>query len=239
VILSGRNPSRHDLPIFAENYRTAVNPEKLQRLASKLGLSVVSLERLGIGWSHDHRAWSFPMTDAMENVIGIHLRLESGKKISVKGGCAGLHVPKKLSGLDASTTKSTVAGDETLLITEGPTDCAAMLDLGFTAIGRSSCVGGIKLLTEFLQMHNLRETVIVADADEAGQRGAKTLACVLAAYTRQLRIITSPSGIKDARAWKLSGATAEDVMQTMADSPVRRLKMLPRIVSRRCVSHGR
>ena len=154
-----------DFAKLAADYRQAVKPEALDRLAQSLGLSTDSLMRLGIGWSGKHRAWAFPMQDAGGNVLGFRLRLPGGKKLSVRGGKEGLFVPE---GIDAHGL---------LLIAEGPTDTAALLDLGFNAVGRPSCTGGVKLLVDLVRKHRPSEVVIVADADTPGQRGAESLAC--------------------------------------------------------------
>jgi len=123
VTLPERTASRNDLPILAKQHRTAVNPARLLRLAERLGVTVTSLNRLDIGWAFDAGAWAFPMTDATGRLLGIHLRLDSGRKFAVTGGREGLFIPADLP-----------QGGE-LLIAEGPTDCAALLDLGFAAAG--------------------------------------------------------------------------------------------------------
>src|SRR5436853_491130 len=46
-------PTRHDLVLLARNYQSAINPARLLRLASSLGLGLTSLHRLGIGWAFD------------------------------------------------------------------------------------------------------------------------------------------------------------------------------------------
>jgi hypothetical protein len=147
------------------------------------------------------------MTDVGGRVLGIRLRLENGRKFAVTGGREGLFIP---TGLPDSPT--------TLFVAEGATDCAALLDLGLSAVGRSSCTGGTRLLVELVARRRPGRVVIVADADEPGQRGADALACVLCAYVRDVRIITPPAGVKDARAWKLDGATAADVLDAVEAS---------------------
>lgn len=204
-------PGRADLPILAKQFATAVNPARLDRLAVDLGLTVPSLERLGVGWSHDHGAWSFPMCDAGGRVIGIRLRLPSGKKIAVRGGREGLFLPVDL-GVPAR-----------LLIAEGTTDAAALLDYGFPAVGRPSCTGGTKLLVDLIRRLKHPEAVIVMDGDEPGQRGAAALASVLIVYTRGMRLIAPPVGVKDVRAWRQAGATAAEVQGVIDAAEVRRL----------------
>jgi hypothetical protein len=209
VSIGHSSPSRHDLPALVRNFQAAVNPVRLQRLADGLGLSVESLRRLDVGWAFDYRAWAFPMTDAAGRVLGIRLRLENGQKLSVRGGREGLFIPTGLAHIPGR-----------LFITEGPTDAAALLDLGLDAVGRPSCTGGVRLLTELVQSRRPGGVVVVADADEPGQRGAEALAAVLALYCGDVHVITPPRGLKDARAWKVAGATAEEV-QAAADAATR------------------
>jgi hypothetical protein len=213
IRLADRQPSRQDLPWLARNYQTAVNPSRLQRLADALGLSVASLKRLGIGWASDSGAWAFPMTDPAGKLLGIRLRLESARKFSVAGGREGLFIPSELSQ----------AGP--LLICEGPTDTGALLDLGFAAVGRPSCRGGVPLLVELAQARKPAGIVIVADGDAPGQSGADDLASVLALYCPAVRIVTPPNGIKDARAWKQAGATAADVLALIEAAPACKLRI--------------
>jgi DNA primase len=151
------------------------------------------------------------MTDAAGKLQGIRLRSASGFKYSVSGSRQGLFIPSDLPAT------------ELLLIGEGPTDTAALLDFGFSAVGRPSCTGGVRLLVELVRQRRRADVVIVADGDAPGQRGAGNLAAALLAYSLAVRIITPPDGIKDAREWKRRGATAGDVLAIIDAAPVRRL----------------
>jgi len=202
-----------DFAKLAADFRAAVRPENLDTLAMALGVSAESLTRLGVGWSAKHSAWTFPMKDAGGEVVGIRLRKPNGKKLSVRGSKEGLFIPDG------------IGEQNTLLVCEGPTDCAALFDLGFSAIGRPSCMGGTKLIVNLIRKVNLHQVVIVADADAPGQRGAKNLAAVLVAYCQAVRIVSPPQRIKDAREWKRRGATATDVQATIDAAPVRKLRV--------------
>lgn len=220
VHVPAQSPTRHDLEDLARRFQGNIDPARLDALAKQLGLTVESLQRLGIGWATKGEieatgtkcrscgCWTFPMIDAHGRVRGIRLRTDSGFKYAVNGSHDGLFIP---TGLDAAGR---------LLIAEGPTDTAALLDLGFMAVGRSCCTGGTKLLVEFTRLHKVNDVVAVSDADPPGQRGAKALACVLAAYLPRVQVILPPSGLKDARGWKLAGASAADVQATIDAAPV-------------------
>jgi hypothetical protein len=198
---------------LAAEFQQAIDPGRLHQLAVSLGLSVTSLCQLGIGWSADRRAWSFPMTDAGGAVLGVRLRLPNGVKFAVKGGREGLFLPA------TAAEKSSP-----LYICEGPTDTAALLDMGFTNVaGRPSCTGGIKLLVALVRRRLVPEVIILADGDEPGRRGADHLASVLVAYAPAARVVAPPQGVKDARDWLRSGGTRADVERAIQVAPVRRL----------------
>lgn len=186
-------------------WRCDTQPGQLRRLAKGLGVTTRSLERLGVAYAAQYRAWAFPMRNGRAYVIGIRLRNDTGRKWAVRGSRQGLFWPDMNTGTDP------------LLIVEGPTDAAAMLDLGYDVIGRPSCSGGARLLEEAFERSRSRDVVILADRDEPkrrpdgttwypGQEGAEQLARRLAGLTRSTRIIKPLKG-KDARAWVRSGAT--------------------------------
>jgi 5S rRNA maturation endonuclease (ribonuclease M5) len=198
------------IPSLAQEYVAALAPERLSVLASSLGLTPEALLQLEVGWSEEHAAYSFPMRDAAGTVIGIRLRsAATGQKFAVRGSRQGLFVPMRLG-----------SGD--FLITEGPTDCAAMLSLGFDSVGRPNCNGGLQLLTELVRVRHLSQVVVVADTDAPGQAGAERLADVLVAYV-PVRIVTPPA--KDAREWVLLGGTRDAVQAAIAAAPLRKLSM--------------
>jgi len=185
--------------------------DPLKWVGEDLGVSAESLRRLGVGWFPVRKAWGFPMRNALGEVVGIRLRLFSGKKLSVKGGKEGLFIPAGLS-----------CGGS-LFVTEGPTDAASLLDLGFNCIGRPSCRGGAKHIVALANRLGPSEVVIVADADGPGQRGAERLAAKLLAYVPTVQVITPPA--KDAREWKRNGATAADVNALIDATPAKSLKI--------------
>jgi hypothetical protein len=204
---------RLDLAALAVHCQSAVTLDRLDALARSLGLSVVALTALAVGWSAGHRAWAFPMRDAAGNVAGIRLRRPDGFKFAVTGGREGLFLP---AGSD------TAGGP--LLVCEGPTDVAALWDMGFrNLVGRPSCTGGIKLLVELVRRRRSPELVIVADGDEPGLRGARNLASVMVAYVPAVRVVAPPEGVKDARDWLRAGGGRQDVQQAIQAAPVRRL----------------
>ena len=210
---AAREPQRTDLDELARQYREAVDGAALQALAESLGLTTKSVGRLRLGWDARRGAWAFPMVDHAGYVLGIRLRFPDGRKLSVRGGREGLFIPDGL----------TYAGP--LLLAEGPTDCAALLDLGFEAVGRPSCTGGTAHCVDLVRAHWPLDVIVVADGDPPGERGAAALAFTLLVYARTVRVIRPPDGMKDIRMWKRAGATAADLRKVVGNTPTRRLRI--------------
>jgi hypothetical protein len=166
-----------------------------------------------VGWSTEHFAYTFPMSNDHGEVVGIRLRRPNGIKFSVRGGHEGLFLPAGMP-----TTGS-------LLIAEGATDTAALLDLGFTSVGRPSCAGGVGVLVGFVRVRDYRELVIVADRDEPGRVGADMLASTLRVHHRSVRVIMPPPGVKDTRDWVRSGATVDEFKVAIERAPWRTIQV--------------
>jgi hypothetical protein len=191
---------------------TVEHPKAFERFARDLGLSAASLTRLRVGHSPRRRAWMFPMTTVAGEICGIRLRLSNGRKLSVRGGREGLFLP------------TDIEPGGRILIAEGPTDTAAALDLGQSAVGRPNCRCGVGLLVEMVGSLKPEEVVVASDADEPGRKGAESLASKLLAFC-PVRIFTPGGGCKDLRAWLRTGATAIDLASVIAKAPVRRLEV--------------
>jgi phage/plasmid primase-like uncharacterized protein len=140
------------------------------------------------------------MVNAAGTIVGIRLRHDNGSKSTVKGSRSGLFVP-------------TGIGDQKILmICEGPTDTAAILDCGLDAIGRPSCLGQVSMIRQLLLKFNpCPDIVVCADRDGAGLDGARRLATGLIATVPNVRVIRPPKH-NDVREWVTSGATKESVM---------------------------
>jgi len=148
-----------------QKYLNWINKDRrLSDLANTLGVEEGALHLLGCQHAGKHDTYSFPMRDGKENVVGFRLRGSDGSKYAVKGSHQGLFIPQ-----------SAPPQGEPVLIVEGPTDCAAAISIGFFAIGRPSCSGGIYQLKEYLIRYRIRSAVIVADLDDPGLNGAMGL----------------------------------------------------------------
>ena len=176
-----------------DNYRRQMNGDMLESLSGDLGVSSKSLDQMMIGFSETNKAYAFPMLRSGNRFLGIRFRAKNGSKFAAKGSKQGLFVP-------SSFTLS-----RGIIICEGPTDTAAMLDIGFNAVGRASCNSGERLIKEIVQDNPI---AILADADEAGRIGARRLAKII-----PHSVIIEPDGCKDARDWVASGVTRDHVLQ--------------------------
>lgn len=217
VSLRSHAKCKGQLNHFAGHCHRAMKCEWWSRLEASLDLPAAELIRLRVGWSSEHNATTWPMSDEDDIVVGVRLRsMRTGRKWSVSGGKAGLFVPIDLS-----------PGMDRLFITEGATDTAALLSLGFDCIGRPSCNGAVSIATSTVKRLRPREVVIVADADTngAGKRGAESLAIALTPACPRVRIIFPPDDFNDAREWVGGGATAEDVLQVVRTAGIRSLKL--------------
>lgn len=179
---------------------------ELEAFAAMLGVKQEDLTDLHTCWSPDHRAFAFPMYDAEGNVAGIRLR-NNQFKWSVKGSHPGLFIPYKAI--------HRVPLDR-VLITEGPTDTAAALTLGFFAIGRPTCRGCEELIVAVLNDISARNVIIVQDNDEhydkrgklirPGASGAESL-CKRLRWPFRVKRFIPPT--KDLRDFMSLGGTRE------------------------------
>ena len=203
-------PSK-DFTALAKKYQDRLDESKLRELAKDIGVSADSLKRLGIGWNSS--GFTFPMSDASGQIIGIRIRYLSGLKAAEKDSRQGLFIPTELPA------------EGLLLICEGPTDTAAALDLGFTAVGRPSCNSGTQMLAKVARG---RDVVIVADNDPPGRKGAEALASELVLYCLTVRLVYPPDGIKDLRQWKVIGLTREQLQSVIKQSKPLRIVITTR-----------
>jgi DNA primase len=128
-------------------------------------------------------------------------------KFAITGSRNGLFMPRDLP-----------PSVERLFVAEGESDAAALLDLGVDAIGRAGCDQSVQFTVALSRRLDAKEIVVVADSDPPGQRGAIALARRLAVMFRIVRVLTPPTGIKDAREWKRDGLTRDQLDLVVAQS---------------------
>jgi hypothetical protein len=175
---------------------------RIRKISRSLGLSENSLKRLMVGWHEG--AYCFPMYNGHGSMCGMRLRSPSGKKWCIKGSTNGLFWPLEVDQFS----------DTMIFVCEGPTDTAAMLDLGFNAIGRPDALSGLNYVVEWLSVSR-REIVHVCDRDEVSVRGAVALGKAVKPFCPAFHLLMPPAKYKDIRAWKIGGATKEDILCAM------------------------
>jgi len=178
--------------------RRQAGPDLLKYLSADLGVTEKSLDLLSIGYSATKDAFSFPMTRHRKRFLGIRYRTKDGSKFAQKGSKQGLFIPTSFTRAKA------------VVVCEGPTDTAAMLDLGFNAIGRASCNSGHRLVAELTDGIPM---AILADNDGPGDFGAKQL-------QRKMphAVIIQPGKYKDAREWVRSGCTRGEALERISEA---------------------
>jgi len=133
------------------------NSTSIDTLARQLGVSVQSLEALEAAWSPKEQAWVFPMVNGAGEVVGFRTRYNDGRKLAIIGSQGGLFIPD-------------IEPEDIAYLPEGPTDTAALLTMGFYAIGRPSCNSGAEFLRAALKRLKIHRVVVVADNDEEKER---------------------------------------------------------------------
>jgi phage/plasmid primase-like uncharacterized protein len=154
------------------------------------------------------------MRDGDNKIIGIHLRCDDGSKKAITGSRNGLFIPQ-------------VEPQKVAYVCEGASNTAALLTMGFYAIGRPSCNSGGEMLKVALKRLGVSRIVVCADNDtiktapdgrtfRPGQDGAKKLKKELGLMSV---IFTTPNPLKDVRQMlqKLGVESARDyITQSVA-----------------------
>lgn len=189
---------------FASEFQDDLSAGDHRVLAKDLGVSVESLARLAMGWCEEARAFTFPMRDENGAIVGIRLRSSDGRKWALRGSANGLFIP----------INGGLAGQ--VFVCEGPTDTAALVTLGFDAIGRPFRSSSPEPIAKALR--EVSEIVVVSDTDADGKRDAKKLCMSLVGMVDATVKLILPVNGKDARAWVQAGATANLVRFVAANA---------------------
>jgi hypothetical protein len=214
-----------------ETFRKQLGRASLEKKAADWHVSPAALEALGIGF--DRYAYTFPMRDAAGHVVGLHYRPTKGGKMNALESILGLFLPslplksKPLSTLsssrrvthDTATASSVIFGRvpfaDLQLVTEGVSDTAAALFLGFAA---GACE---EMVVELFAHRTNACPCVVGDNDASGPRGAERLRDGLLAADVPCRVLFPPSEIKDLREWLIGGLTTADLQRAIEAARVR------------------
>lgn len=197
---------------IARRYQEAMTAETYADLAETLGVTEDSLMALGVGKADQYLdgTYAFPMRDDRDQIVGVRLRNKDGHKWAVYGSKQGLFY-------------GSIEADDTIYVCEGPTDAAALISMGVTAIGKPSCSAGDELLVSIIRKVRPEMVVVVSDVDHhagkcnfcdkdfcqhcrPGQFGAEKTARSVAAIGASVKVI-EPINAKDIRQWYNRGGT--------------------------------
>lgn len=170
-------------------------------LACKLSVGVEVLRSLQVGYNGFDQTFTFPERDGTGKVIGILRRYSDGRKRRITGSKNGLCLADAWDN-----------GCGPVLLVEGPTDTAALMNLGCSAIGRPSNRGGeVHLATLLSEFPEERPIIVLGDSDQKasglwpGQEGAIHTASGLAKrLEREIFWALPPDQVKDAREWLIA-----------------------------------
>jgi len=138
-----------------------------EELSASLGVSVPSLEALGVGVGYDHTGemfFSFPERDERWQVTGIKRRYANGSQKHMVGAKPGL-----------SMAREWMLAPGPVFLPEGGSDVAALLTLGLCAVGRPSNTGGVEVLIRLLRDLRHKPIVVLGENDRKPDRIGKEL----------------------------------------------------------------
>lgn len=131
---------------------------------------------LNCGW--DGEAWTFPVRNANNEIVGIQRRFKDGFKCMVDGSRWGLFIPQR-----------TVDSSKFVLITEGCSDLITVIDIGFQGVARPNNSACNEMIKNYLDRWcHKSNCFIIADNDknQAGWKGAIELATLLGLKKTQI-----------------------------------------------------
>ncbi len=205
-------------PELRDELVAALTQDRMDAFVEATGLDEQILRQMQMGWASRARAYAFPMRDGRGSVIGIRLRALDGRKWAVRGSTSGIFIA------------GTPQNDSYVLMPEGPTDTAALAEVGFECWGRPAAMGGGRFIEDRLRLRmSVRQDrptlVVVADNDEdkghfqnAGRVGAERLAARLSRYRCPVKVLYPTKG-KDAREWVDWGANYETIRSVIDCMP--------------------
>ena len=193
-------PIRHSPSDFMRVWKEADCEPNTKLLEKLCNINSETLNLFSIRYSGQKCCYLFPMRSGKTNeIVGIQERYLNGDKKATSGSKLGLFIPYKQTGEHWSVN----CPAPTLVICEGLSDTATMVDLGFCAIGRPTCSTGTEHILDFLSHDNFGKIYIAADNDMVGVNGAVKLRnAIRKYYATNVTIVIPPPGVKDVRDWR-------------------------------------
>lgn len=218
------NLRRHTVPVLRdfgaefEVYERMFRGTARTLAAQALGLKPEVFDQFALGFDGATEAVGFPAMQLKPPfIVGVRFR-----RLTPAPG-----QPKWWSspGTTGSLLVPLVAEDaETLVLTEGPSDCLAATQAGVRAVGRWSCrLDDVQAnaVVDYATLIGAKRVLVFGDNDDladpgktVGKRGAAAAADVLRQVAPGIEVVhrQPPAGIKDMREWVQAGATACDIL---------------------------
>lgn len=195
------------LDIYLNYHR--LDAMRAEDLGDALGLTGASLMRMGVG-SHE-AGWVFPMVDGSLFRVNFEVLAEDAVESVACPVSGGLLVP------------TMAGGGRILMLTQGAVNVAALLDMGFDAMGLAYCGSCVKdarsVVIELTRRCGWSEVVLLEERTKPGTSVSKRTRSMYADLEKALRggrrkvsAIRPPVGINNAYGWLRSGGDADDVM---------------------------
>lgn len=218
------NLQRHTVPVLRdfggqfEQLHQRFNGSARSLAAQALGLNPEAFDHFALGFDCANGAVAFPaMRVKPPFIVGVRFR-----RLTPAPG-----QPKWWSsaGTTGSLLIPLVAEDaETLVLTEGPSDCLAAAQTGVRALGRWSCrldALQANAVADYATAVGAKRVLVYGDNDDladptkvVGKRGAEIATEALRQTAQGIEVLhrQPPAGIKDLREWVQAGATAYDIL---------------------------
>lgn len=182
------------------------NYKMIEKQAAALNIRTEALLLMQATYDQDKAVLVFPMFNEKKQPSGARFRRSDGKKYSLKGGQEGVFLSR------------TFTPSKPVIITEGPTDASAAVQVGFeNVIGRPNCNGGAGVIKKLMHGHRSTPIVVITDPDDVGINGATSLAqdmsnpIVVIAGPCDLREFTTKRLKADCRRAILEGVNGDEV----------------------------
>ena len=216
TIASSAGSPLRDFSELHESLMLALTPAISEQVANALGIQQQALAAFPLGWNKQSSALAIPAMTGTGQVVGIRYRRLEQRDGQHKWWCESGSRWYPLLPI------ATVAGDQPLFVTEGPSDCLAATHLGLSSCGRWAKdlnQETAQVILDHSRAIAASAIVVCGDNDPSG--GGEVAALRVAqllqelAPTFNIKTIQPPDGIKDIREWVHRGATASLVLQTI------------------------
>ena len=183
---------QRDWPSLAAKCHAAMTDDGWRYLGDELGLGTEPLKAMQVGWDGSQSCHTFPMRNDAGDAVGIRTRHQDGKRsVSGSDGHGLFFVPSMLES-------------QYLIVCEGPTDTAAIIDAGFkSVVGKPSCKLGDGYVVGIVRKLKPRGVLLIPDRDPPGLEGFSILANEILRVMpfESLDSLVPPTPLNDVRTW--------------------------------------